>query len=284
MTVLTQIRDVIDTRSSHDLDDYDGVFPRELSDNSSARNDDEDEDDDEGIKEAIHQFERRELPQSQPLTHQINGDDCDNREGLYVPMLYAGYVSADGTDWKRYQCDVTSKSGDDDDFKKDKCRVHSTKDGLSKVPRGVITDGLASCTSISIISRRGVMITHVPPFVCEILDDKNSRPDDKLAHKRTELIKGATKKLKDEYLEKMGGREKVTVVAVTGPFSGAADDDARERAAKVTKYLFDLDMNYWDRISQRRDYPPGWRSTSVDLTQDPPVFYREDTRLEFPIP
>lgn len=331
--MLIQVRDILDTGSFQEIDDHDGVFPREISDKYSVLNDDddededdedededenegisqlerralsasepitdqvneedddedeeddddEDEDEDEGVKEGISQLEQRALGTPAPLTKQISGDGCDDREGLYVPMMYAGYISSDGKKWRRYQCDANDA--------KDKCKEE--KNG-KKLPAMAITDGLATCVSLSVISRQGVIKTHIPPYICEYLfGGGGNRENDDHLKRQAQLIREANRKLVKKYLPKMGGPDKVTTIAVTGGVGGTPDHDSHEarqrlqaRAASLVRDFYDLDLNYWDRIPAglRTSYPTGARSTSVDLTQDPPAFYLEDGRLAFPIP
>ncbi|KAJ5156471.1 hypothetical protein N7492_009274 [Penicillium capsulatum] len=212
---------------------------------------------------SISSLEARTLPPAQPLTKIID-TDSGSLEGLYVPFLYAGYISASGTTWKRYQCDARTK--------KDKYTVVSEKNGPTSLPAMMLTDGLATCVSVTVVSRQGAMMAHVPPYVCQILSGEKGADPDPKTKRQAEIIKDAAKKLRNEYLDKMG--------------VAASREKLKARAVQVTKNLFDLPLNYWERIPTDRKVglKATDRSTTIDLTKSPPVYFIEDVPLDFSLP
>ncbi|KAJ6106668.1 hypothetical protein N7512_010185 [Penicillium capsulatum] len=154
----------------------------------------------------------------------------------------------------------------------------------------MLTDGLATCVSVTVVSRQGAMMAHVPPYVCQILSGEKGADPDPKTKRQAEIIKDAAKKLRNEYLDKMGGCSKVKTIAVTGPFgdddSQASREKLKARAVQVTKNLFDLPLNYWERIPTDRKVglKATDRSTTIDLTKSPPVYFIEDVPLDFSLP
>lgn len=190
-----------------------------------------------------------------------------------MPFEYAGWMDAQTGQWERYQCDATEK-GDKCDVKKGDFKDH--------VPKRILTDGLASCVAIHIISKKGTIMTHIPPYVCQIINgDKSVADKDGTNKQQADNIKKAAKQLKKDHLKEMG---ETTVVAISGPLAKSDFMVHQQRATKVVKELFDLGINKWEHLDENLMAFDGWHSTTVDMTESPPVFYKENTRMPISVP
>lgn len=191
-----------------------------------------------------------------------------------MPFEYAGWMDAQTGQWERYQC-----NGDE---KGDKNKVQKGSGNDDNVPKRILTDGLSSCVSIHVISKKGTILAHMPPYVCEIINGNKNVQDKNGSNKQqADNIKTAIKKLKSDHLKHMGA---TTVVAISGPLAKNNFMEHQERATKVVKELFDLGVNKWEHLDENMMAFDGWRSTTVDMTVSPPVFYKENTRMPINVP
>lgn len=179
-------------------------------------------------------------------------------------------MDAQSGQYERYQCDATEK-GDKFDVKKG-----------GNVPKRMLTDGLTSCVSIHVISRKGTIMAHIPPYVCQMINgDKHVADKDGSNKQQADNIKKAVKQLKKDHLKDMG---QTTVVAISGPLAKSDFMAHQERATKVVKELFDLGINKWEHLDENLMAFDGWHSTTVDMTASPPVFYKENTQMPIHVP
>ena len=179
-------------------------------------------------------------------------------------------MDAHSGQYERYQCNADAKG--------DKCDVQ--KGG--NVPKRIITDGLASCVSINVISKKGTIMTHIPPYVCQMINgDKNIMDKDGTNKQQADNIKKAIKQLKKDHLKDMG---QTTVVAITGPYINGDVMGHQERVTKVVKELFDMGVNKWEHLDENLMAFDGWRSTTVDMTVSPPEFYKENKKITIHVP
>lgn len=172
-------------------------------------------------------------------------------------MLYVGFMDNEGM-WDRYQCD--NPNG------KEKGHFGFTY-GLK---RRVVTDGLASCMSVSIVSRTATLKAHIPPYLCPIIKgDKH----DKGMERQLKNLKAALKKTLNDHKKAL---HKATTIVVAGPESRG------DIIHFMLDKLFDADSSFikykleWSVDPSRND-----RSTVVDLTAMPPKFYIEGCEVPY---
>ena len=178
-------------------------------------------------------------------------------------------MDADDGKYERYQCDAAEKG--------DKCHVQ--KGG--NIPKRMVTDGLASCVSINVISKKGTIMTHIPPYVCQMINGDKVPDKDGKYKQQAENIKKAIKDLKRDHLKKMG---ETTVVAITGPYINNDAMNHQKRVTKVVKELFDMGVNRWEHLDEPMPHFDGERSTTVDMTVSPPAFYKENKKITIHVP
>lgn len=218
--------------------------------------------------------QERALPPAAP-TQKAIGAVGNQRDGLYVPFLYAGWMDPTANKWERYQCDAQDEKDN---------LVKVTSPPNTGVPHRILTDGLASCISISVISRHGTIKTHIPPYVCDILHKKKVKDPHGVYHRQAHLIKKAAKQLKSDHLKNMGGEKRVTVVAISGPYAGPDLKKNEKRATDIVRTLFGLNVNNWAQLDEPHLHFDGERSTTVDMITNPPTFYKENTLMQIHVP
>lgn len=217
------------------------------------------------------QRQARALPAAQATQIAIGLTD-HQREGLYVPMLYAGWMGQNGK-WERWQCDARAKG--------DKAvRVKGTNAGNSAGK--MLTDSLATCISISVISKQGGSImTHFTPDVASILLGKTVDDPTGAKQQQATNIKTAMAALLKKHLKDMGGANGVVVEAVAGPQSAAATG---EDSAKALATLFGLKLDSWRKLNIPNPNFSGERSATIDMTTNPPTYYVENTLVPITVP
>lgn len=179
-------------------------------------------------------------------------------------------MDADSGKYERYQCNADEKG--------EKCHVKKGEN----VPKRMVTDGLASCVSINVISKKGTIMTHIPPYVCQIINgDRNVQDPDGKYKQQADNIKKAVKDLKKDHLKNMG---QTTVVAITGPYINGDVMGHQGRVTKVVKELFDMGVNKWEHLNEPMPHFDGERSTTVDMTVSPPAFYKENQKITIHVP
>lgn len=168
-------------------------------------------------------------------------------------MMYAAYLDAKTGAWTRYQCD---------DSKGKEIKTTGTVTGNEKQ---AVTDGLASCVSVSLITTHGVLKTHVPPYLCPVI--KRTKKDDKGLNQQLKNLKAAIKALVKAHKKDL---EKATTVAVSGSYSKEAE------VKTILTNLFDTNgplIQY--KLEVPVDPTNDHRSTVVDFTTNPAKFYIE---------
>jgi hypothetical protein len=207
-------------------------------------------------------------------------------------MLYAAWLNTKGK-YERYNCYAKDK--------KDKLGKPK-KGGSGSVVPVSITDRLASCVSIHAISKKGLIMLHIPPLVGQYI--RGERFPDSWAEvtRQGELMIKAVQKLVDDHWNDMGGSAGVTIAAVQGfdlnpyraPGDMPGDNQAQERAVakaleantETVRRLFSLPISAYH--TQTHD-PHGSnadvaRTTTVQMFENPPLLWSENDAIPITIP
>jgi hypothetical protein len=160
--------------------------------------------------------------------------------------------------WIRYQCDDSKGRG--------------IKKAGSALPshRQMVTDGLASCVSVTVIGRDAALKAHIPPYLCRTIkgDTSDRGKVQQLKNMQTAittLLKNNRKKF-----------EKSTTIVVAGP-------ESRERDVRtILDKLFGTDSSFVQyKLEMKMDPHKNDRSTVIDLTASPPKFYIEGHEVPY---
>lgn len=172
------------------------------------------------------------------------GDPSNQREGLYVPFEYAAWMDAQTGEWQRFRCETKTKG--------DKCTVQYSSPGIN-VPKRIVTDGLTTCVSINIISRKGTIMTHIPPYMCRSIMGESRKEDEFEPNRQhNENIVHVIKQLKKKnHLKDMSA---AAVVTISGPEVVKQLIERQEEVQKVVKKLFGLQVNKWEHLPKNMSY------------------------------
>ncbi|KAI0010552.1 hypothetical protein F4779DRAFT_616520 [Xylariaceae sp. FL0662B] len=196
---------------------------------------------------AIQEIEQR-APHAAPITKHIGA-----HTGLYVPMMYAAYMDASSGNFERYQCDMTSKGPE-----KETGTLHGDY-------KKMLTDSLASCVSITIVTRHGALKTHIPPYLCPAIKKES---DDKDIKKQLKYLKKALNSLYKKHGHDL--QENPTMLVVSGAFSHESE------VRTIIDKLFDNELQpLMRKLEVPHEYLGAERSTVIDLTTQPATFYVE---------
>lgn len=140
-------------------------------------------------------------------------------------MLYAGYMEASTGNYERYQCDSGAKP------------IKTIGTVRAVADRQMITKELLLCMDINLISKKGVIKTHIPPTVCPALKGYTGR--EKASSGATQdyvALKAALQALTKAHLANMSP---FTAVVVHGPYNAFTETETK----LVLSDLFGIKFN-----------------------------------------
>src|SRR3569833_1067940 len=181
---------------------------------------------------------------AEPTTITIDGHQVVN-----VPKLFAAYMDGSTGKWVRYAADQG----------KNPVKAEGTE-----ATKMIGTSGLTSCVDVNLISKKGVIKSHIPPYLCPLMPGGDS--------------KKATQKQKDEYaalksgLQKLFKDHKSALGANTKVYVAMGGNAQRVPAVQIVKELFGATSFVGNAI----DVLPvtaTHKTTRIDFSTNPPKFY-----------
>jgi hypothetical protein len=168
-------------------------------------------------------------------------------------MLYAGYLSSKTGKFERYNCDSTTGK---------ETKVIGTFPEPRQ--RQMVTDGLTSCVSFTVVGKEGALKAHVPPYVCDVLSGKKT---DKGYVNHVKNLKAAFKALlRDHKVDLKGGK----TIAI-----GGQDSDKAKILSLLKELLGAEGADVYQKLEVPLDVTNDHRTTVIDMSVVPFKFFVE---------